>query len=246
MDGKKRVIIITLVFFLMTVSGEYAENHSAYASSESQRMIQTYGEAELTARPDTARISLAIETHSQSAEEAVEKNAVMANAVRKALLDYGLKEEHLKTGSYQLYSYRNRPKDASGTQREQIEYQATNEIIVSTSQMEAVGKIIDLAVRAGANHINYIHFELENPQDLMLQALEMAIKQASRKADALAKGAGETIIGLKSISEERTSYTPFRLQENMLYREMAMSAEPTPITPAEVSVRATVIAEFSF
>jgi uncharacterized protein YggE len=80
----------------------------------------------------------------------------------------------------------------------------------------------------------------------MIQALAMATQQASRKAKAIAESINESIAKLYSVREERTAYTPFRFQENALQRGMAADTGPTPITPGEVTVRATVIAEFSF
>jgi uncharacterized protein YggE len=50
-----------------------------------------------------------------------------------------------------------------------------------------VGEIIDLAVKAGGNSINFINFELENPQGLQLQALKAATEQAELKAGAIAR-----------------------------------------------------------
>ena len=246
MNRKRKFILFAFTFILSIMLSGYAEYQNVYGASEPQRIIQTYGEAELTAQPDLARLSFTIETYSKSAQEAVKKNAEMTNTVRKTLLDFGLAEKNLKTGSYRLYSYRERPKEISDIKEEQITYQATNEIIVSILQLKIVGEIVDLAVRAGSNNINYISFELKNPQDLMMEALTIAIGQASRKADAIAEGAGETIVKLHGVREERTAYTPFRLQENELQREMAMGVGPTPINPAEVTVRAAVIAEFTF
>ncbi|MBP8718125.1 MAG: SIMPL domain-containing protein [Candidatus Atribacteria bacterium] len=235
-----------LLFVVITVIFGYPVNiTTAYAADERQKIIQTYGEAELTAPPDLAKISLSIETRSSSANKAVEENARLANRVLQALLNYGLREDNIKTSSYRLYSYREGQKTDSETEQEQIYYQATNEMLISTTQLDTVGEIIDLAVKAGANNINYINFELSDPQELMFQALTMATKQAGRKAEAIAEGVGVTIQQLYSIREERTFYTPSRSENTMLTREMAASA-PTPISPEAVIVRASVIAEFSF
>ncbi len=235
-----------ILFVVITVIFSYPVNiTTSYAASEGQKIIQTYGEAELTAPPDLAKISLSIETRSNSANKAVEENARLANRVLQALLNYGLREDNIKTSSYRLYSYREGQKTDSETEQEQIYYQATNEMLISITQLDTVGEIIDLAVKAGANNINYINFELSAPQELMFQALKMATEQARRKAEAIAEGASVTIQQLYNIREERTSYTPSRLEDTMLKREMVASA-PTPISPEAVIVRASVIAEFSF
>lgn len=243
---KSVVILFTITLIIAVLSSGYIGNQTAYGFTETKRLIQTFGEAEGTAQPDFVRIGLAIETRSSSAEEAVKENAGLANSVREALLDFGLAEENLKTGSYRLYSYREWQRERPDIEEEQIYYQATNEIIVSTTQLDTVGEIIDLAVKSGANNINYINFELEDPQYLMMQALSLATKQAYRKAEAIADAAGEKIVKLHSVREERTAYTPFRIQDNLLQREMAANAGTTPVSPDKITIRATVMAEFSF
>ena len=243
---KSVVILFTIILIIVVLSSGYIGNQTAYGFTETKRLIQTFGEAEVTAQPDLVHIGLAIETRSSSAENAVKENAGLANSVREALLGFGLTEENLKTGSYRLYSYREWQRERPDIEEEQIYYQATNEIIVSTTQLDTVGEIIDLAVKSGANNINYINFELEDPQYLMMQALNLATKQAYRKAEAISDGAGETIVKLHSVREEKTAYTPFRIQDNLLQREIAANAGTTPVSPDKITIRATVMAEFSF
>jgi uncharacterized protein YggE len=229
------LVVITLFF-----------NIAVCAAVEEQRTIQTYGEAEITAQPDLVKISISIETHSKSANEAAEENARLANSVLKELYEFGLLEENIKTSSYRLNSYRKWEKEDSQNEQEQVYFQAVNEIIIQTIQLDKAGNIIDLAVKAGANNINYINFELKDPTALMLQTLTMATEHARQKADAIARGAGLTIKQLFNVREERTSYAPYRSQNTMLSREMVLGTAPTPISPDEVIIRATVVAEFTF
>jgi len=242
MHRNKLMVTVALVLLAVFFVSGCGTQVSTGANGE-PRLIQTYGEAEVKAEPDLARIGLAIETRSDSAEKAVEENARLANAVFEALKKFGLTEDEIKTGSYQLYSYREWY-DERRAGEEVITYQASNEVIVSTSRIEEVGEIIDLAVRAGANNINFINFEIENPQELQLQALKSATEQAELKADAIAKSAGEKISGLYRIREERTEYMPYVVRQEVA-ADMGMGA-PTPIAPDEVTVRAMVTAEFAF
>lgn len=243
MINKKMIAVVALALLaLFSFSGCGAQTN--VVTSEAPQIIQTYGEAEVKAEPDLVRISLAIETRSNMAEMAVDENARLANAVIEALKGFGLSDDEIKTGSYQLYSYREwfegRP-DREGV----ITYQVTNEVVVTTSRLDEVGEMIDLAVKAGTNNINYINFELENPQELQMQALKLATEQAAKKAEAIAESAGERISALYRIKEERTAYMPYVYREEMAMEDMGMGA-PTPIMPGEVVVRALVTAEFAF
>jgi len=246
------------------------DNQAAPVNGPEAQFIQTRGEAEIKAEPDLAEVSVGIVTRSYSAEEAARDNAVLANAVLDSLLDYGLQEEDLRTGTYRLQSQRVRPdqrppveprppveeepdveepaveREEPGVEEEEIYYQATNEIVISTSQLDNIGEIIDTAIGAGANHVNYVNFDLEDPQELKMQALGAATEQALRKAEVIAESAGETINRLHSIEEEITDFTPFRMREEMVEAPMAEDAGPTPIEPDEVTVRAVVTAKFTF
>ncbi len=212
-------------------------------TNEMVQVIQTYGEAEIKADPNLARIGITIETRGGEAETAVTENARLANAVVEALKKFGLAEEDIRTGSYNLYSYREWHEELP--EKEQlITYQVNNEIVVTTTRLEEVGEIIDRAVKAGANNINYINFELENPLELQMQALKLATEQAANKAEAIADSAGKKISGLYRIREERTDYMPYIFKQEDA-ADMGMGAA-TPVMPDKVAVRAVVTAEFAF
>lgn len=232
------VLFVTMIalFFCMTV----------FSANEENRIIQTYGEAEISAQPDLVKLSLSIETQSKLAKEAVEENARLANNVLTALMDFGISKENIKTSSYSLNSYRKWENKGSENEQELIYYQSFNEIIINTPDIEKVGKILDLAVQAGANNINYINFELNDPQELMLLALTRATEQAHIKAKAIAHGAGIEIKGLYSIREQRSSYAPFRFQDAMFARDMVAAASPTPISAGSVIINASILADFIF
>lgn len=242
MSNKKVIsaaLLVVLTVFMVSGCG----TQTNVVTSEMPQIIQTYGETEVKAEPDLARLGIAVETRGSAAEAAVEENARLANAVIEALKEFGLAEEDIKTGSYHLYSYREWF-DERPASEEVVTYQVTNEIVVTTTRLEEVGEMIDLAVKAGANNINYINFELENPQELQLQALKLATEQAAKKAEAIAESSGEKISGLYRIREERTEYMPYVYKQEVA-ADMGMGA-PTPIMPDEVVVRAMVTAEFSF
>ncbi len=259
---KLTLIIAVVIITAIILSG--CTEEQAKGNNNGEQVIQTYGEAEVTAEPDLARISFEVETYSRSADEAVAENAELANQVREALLDFGLSEDEIRTGSYRLRSRRERPQEIREPVRpepdaveepyieeerdveEEIYYQASNEIMVNTSDLDQVGELIDTAVRAGVNKVNYISFDLEDPQQLKMQALEKAVEQASQKAEAIADSAGKSVTDLYSIIEERTDYTPYRAAREVAEEALEADVAPTPIEPQEVEVRAAVTAKFTF
>jgi len=211
---KNYFIFILFIFIIILTINVYGKRVNAENSFPEDRKIQTYGQAELKAQPDLAKISLAIETRSKTADHAVAENSVIANRVKKVLLDTGIYENNIKTGSYRLYSFRETNREQSATNENPIFYQVTNEMIITTSEIDTIGEIIDLAVASGANSVNYINFELADPQDLMLLALQKATQQAFQKAKAIAESISEEITVLANLREENTNYLPFRFQDS--------------------------------
>lgn len=244
----KKVLVLGLFIFLLLGLLWGTSIPMASGSQELDRVIRVYGEAEIAVEPDVARIQLAVETRSQSAEKAASENAVLMRAVLSALEGIGLADEQIATGRYTIYSYREFPEPGRAPDQEEVTwYRATNEVNITLEDLEKTGLVIDTAVKAGANQVRSIHFDLKDAESLQLEALKIATRQAGTKARAIAQGAGVTIREIRSISEDLVFYAPFRADYGeFVMMEMDPSAPPTPITPGEVIVRARVMAEYSF
>lgn len=242
----KRILVLGLLTFLLLALFWGTGIPMASGSPELDKVIQVYGEAEMAAEPDVARIQLGVETQSQSAEEAAEENARLMTAVISALEGIGLTEEQITTGRYNIHSYQESPEPRRAPDGEGVtHYRATNEVDITLEDLEKTGLVIDTAVKAGANQVRSIHFDLKNPENLQVEALKMATRQAGTKARAIAESAGVNIRELKSIREDSVFYAPFRADQRV-EMEMDPGAPPTPITPGDVTVRARVTAEYRF
>lgn len=246
---KGKTVIIFAVVTLLIVGAFYWTGGATSAvnaeTTSQERLIRVYGEAELNASPDRAYIGLGVETQSETAEKAVEENARLMSEVISALQKMGLDKEQLETGSYQLHSYKEYVEPVRDKREEYtIVYRASNRLNITVKDLEDTGKIIDTAVKAGANQIQSLRFDLNNSENLKMEALKEATKQARAKATAVAGGAGVSIKGIKSISEEMASYSPYRavMMEDARGADMA----PTPVLPGDVKVQARVVVEYFF
>jgi len=246
--SRGKLVVLAAVAVLMVVI--FCLAGASAASTEGpvgqEKVIRVFGEAEITASPDVARIVLGVETRSETAEEAVSENARLMDGVIEALKAMGLEEEQLETGHYRLHSYqeRQRPEPTEGRDDYITAYRASNSITITLYDLEASGTVIDTAVKAGANQVQSVSFDLKDAESFKLQALKKATAQARRKAEAVAAGAGVSIKEVKSITEDAAGYTPYRVRTDDI---AAMEADhPTPILPGDVQVRARVGAEYSF
>lgn len=218
---------------------------SAEGIFEGGGRLQVSGNAIVTTAPDTARITLGVDTTSRSANEAATENARRMDAVLEALKNLALKDSTIASSGYNIYSYndtigRNTPDETMVTI-----YNVHNRITITTKSLDEVGKIVDVAIKAGANQVQEVYFDLADKEELRAQALDTAIKQAMMKAEVIAKSAGETLGGIVSISEEYGAY----IAKNEAYGMMAggfADSVGTNINPGEVEVSAQVTMVFWF
>lgn len=256
LKGKNIFLAAAVVILLFTALlwGTSGMNVATAENEGPERIIRVFGEAEISAPPDRAVIVLGVETKGEQAGETVAENARLMEEVVKALQQKGLKKDQLKTGNYHVHSYREyfEPSRSMDPLRPKAEpeykdiYRVYNELSVTLEKFEETGTVIDTAVRAGANQIQSVRFERKNVEDLKLQGLKAATTQAGAKGRAIAASAGLTIKGIKSISEEMSSYTPYRapLMEDSL--KIIGAGADTPIIPGDVNIHARVVVEYYF
>lgn len=217
---------------------------SANAASvpEHSGRLEVTGNAVITAAPDTAQVILGVETANTSAERATTENAERMASVLNALESLGIDASAISTSGYNVYSY----SDTYGTEKPaETTYYVHNRITITTDELDQVGKIVDVAVKAGANQVQSVTFDIVDKQEMQLQALEVAIKQALAKADVMSRSAGQTLGGIVSINEGYGTY----VAQNESLKMMAVGYDggaSTSITPGEVEVTAQVTMVFWF
>ncbi len=154
-------------------------------ADETTRVIEVSGTGEARSAPDVANLSLQIETHAATAEETSSKNAALAQKVVKELKDRLAGKGTVETGDYSLnpeYADNNTPR-----QKPVITgYSAQNTITVETTELPLLGSLIDGAISAGANRINYLNFGLRDDAKAREAAIANASKDAQAQAQALA------------------------------------------------------------
>jgi uncharacterized protein YggE len=197
------------------------------------RTVSTSGTAIIRSAPDEALVTLGVSTEAPTAEQAMNANAeAMADVVR-ALVDAGLSEDDLATASINLY-----PRwDASGTQVDG--FTAENQLTATVHNLDRVGAIIDRGVAAGANLASGITFRVSNTSESIDRALEEAVADARRKAEALAAAGGTSLGSVVSISETSSSFEP-----PVVYARAEAAADmATPVLPPtlESQVSVTVV-----
>ena len=203
------------------------------------RTIEVGGTGEARTSPDTADLSVAIETTGKTAEEAASRNAALADKVTAALKSKLGDKGKISTGGYSLNpQYDQRPGHENPTI---IGYTASNSIVVETGAIDLVGALIDSAISAGANRVDYLNFTVKNDIKPRTEAITTATRDARAQADALASALG---VKLGKVIKATTLAEARPIPTQRMAMPMAMAAKSTPVEPGEVTVSATVSLTF--
>lgn len=199
-------------------------------------VISISGTGIVWATPDIAQVTVSVVTQSISAAETQQSNAATMTKVIQALMDAGVSKDDVKTIGYSLS-----PRYSYDGQQTLIGYECRNTIAVTTKNVSEVGKLIDVAVGAGANEVAGVFFTISEDRktQLMTDAIKKAVGDADAKAQAIASALGVTITG-KSYASISPMYQPY----SAVYEVKA--SEPTPIIPGELELTVTVQVDYTF
>jgi uncharacterized protein YggE len=198
-------------------------------------VVVTIGEAIVKRAPDRAWVSVAAESRAKTPQQAQTQNAAVMSAVMEKLKGAGITPEAVRTTAIDLqpeFDYR----DGKQTLRE---YVARNSLEVRVDELPKLGEIIDLAVASGAARIGGVRFDLRDRDEAEREALRLAVADARQRAMAAAAGAGVQVDRIVRIEEHRAASGPPRPVVMAMRAEM-VQAEPTPVAPGELEIRAAV------
>lgn len=210
---------------------------------ESRGFIEVNGTGVVQVTPDRARINFAVETQGASASDASSDNAQLMDAVVKALRGMGIRALEVETFGYALRpDYSMRPAEPQGG-RVISGYTAMNNIRVTLADIQAVGRVMDAAIEAGANRVSSLAFEATDTEAARHEALTSAVAeargQARTMAAALDRELGEPmeVRGGANVPSPRVQGGPA-----MMAMERAVD---TPIEAGDLSVTASVFIRFA-
>ena len=214
----------------------------AFALAETGITVSGSGETQVSA--DTAIISLGVSARDRDVLKAQQSVNEAIAAIRKALIDLGVKEECINTDYVNIYPMY----DYSSEQEQIAAYNANSTLAIKTTDMDSVGSLIDTAFAAGANTLNGISFSASDTEEAKAESLKKAVAEAKAKAEVLAEAAGLKITGIEMISDSGV----FSYENNVgnfrakgLTEEAAMDAGGTVVQAAKLIVSATVSITFT-
>jgi uncharacterized protein YggE len=198
--------------------------------------IVTRGTGTVKRAPDQAWVSIAAETRATAPGEAQRLNAEAMTAVQAALKRLGLAADAVKTTGYSLS-----PDTEWVNGRARIRgYIARNQIEVRVDALDRLSSVLDAAGASGATTIAGIRFDLRDRELVEREALRLAVEDALARARAVALGARASVGAILRIVDEADAFRPMPAAMRGTAMEAA-AAPPTPISPGEIEITATVM-----
>ena len=196
--------------------------------------IVVQGAAEVTAAPDMVKVTANAGVSGKTIAEAQADTNKIIDAVTRKLLELGVADDDIVTTSYAYYT----TYDYSGESPVMNGYQANHTMGITCRDVDMLDSVVGVLVDCGMSEIYGIEYDVSTRSELYQQALKLAIETAAKKADVMAKAAGQTIDHLESITEK------YMINMNDSAARAQAEDSGTGIRSGSISVKASVTAVY--
>lgn len=218
------------------MAGMHARMHAMMQAEGEPAFVEVSAEASVEVPADRAHVRFAVETEAADAAGATNQNAERMDAMLRALRDLQIPGTEIETSGYSLHPVYSRPEP--GDTRTIESYRALNHVEVTLDDVEAVGRVIDAGVGAGANRVAGISFEATRTRAARLDALRSAVEKAREEAETIAVAMGVPLGPPLEVRGGAEAPPPVNYRAAMF--EAARVDVETPVEPGKQSVSASV------
>jgi uncharacterized protein YggE len=226
---------LTLALVALAGCGEAATTSTTTGAVANT--VTASGTGTTQAAPDTAEMSFGVTTMSPNAKTALDDASKTAEQIAAALKKQGIAAEDIQTRDVSVY-----PQSVDQDGKQVITgYQASLNVTVKVRDISKLGEVISAANAAGANEISGPTFTIDDPAPARATAIDEAVADARKSAEAMAEAAGKSVGDVLSMSSSDAGFVP-----SMMYSQadMAGAAKSVPIEPGQLDITANVVVVF--
>jgi hypothetical protein len=202
-----------------------------------QRSLTVNGSGVVTLTPDIAYINIGVHNEDATASGAVSSNSTQTQAVVDALRNLGVDAKDIRTTNFSIYP--NTQTDPQTGAKLGTTYVVDNTVYVTVRKLDSLGGLLDAVVKAGANNINSITFDVADKSAAIKQARDAAVQDAKAQASEMAASAGITLGSIQTISFYDSVPTPM-MDAYGKGGGMANAAASVPVSAGQLTITATV------
>jgi uncharacterized protein len=226
------VVLVVLLLSACTPAASSTQNSGYFP----QMMASGTGEVFLT--PDLAYVNIGVQSKMENVAGALEDNNAKAQAISQALTKLGVEAKDIQTSAFNIY-----PLQEYGPNGETLDtkYVVDNTVYVTVRDLQKLGSILDAVVKAGANSINGVQFDVTNKDTYVTEARRLAIEDAKATAQELADAAGIKLGKIISLNVYSTG-SPTPMYEGKM--GLGGGGSGVPVSSGQLSL--TVNADISY
>ncbi|RJP50242.1 MAG: DUF541 domain-containing protein [Anaerolineaceae bacterium] len=226
-----------LISFVLLAALVLSACGPAAVASGGGRTLNVTGVGQVFITPDIAYLYIGVHTEQPTAAEAVSANNAQTQQVIDALKNFGVDEKDIHTSSFSIWPI-DRYDPATGTNTGEKYYAVDNQVYITARDLTKLGALLDTVVKAGANSINSIQFDLADKTEVMKQARAEAVKNAQAQAEELAGLASVSLVEITNISYADS--TPYVYAEYGRGGGGGGIQANVPIEPGQMTITANV------
>jgi uncharacterized protein len=215
--------------------------------NKDNRTIAITATDSVIAMADTASVHVGFIAYGPDKDAAYSTGSGLSNAIVKSLTSAGVSADAIESENQSVAPVQDYQVDKlTPAERAQRKFQVTQSWTVRANASDAA-KILDLAVKAGANQSGQIDWSLKDANAPQAEAAAKALQRARIVAEQMAKGLNAKLGALIYASNETQAEPPRPLMRKMEMNS-AVAAAPTPplaINPRHIEKSATVYAVFA-
>lgn len=197
--------------------------------------LMANGQGSVDVVPDIAVVSIGVSTRGRTAADALAANSTDLAAVIDVIKAQGVAERDIGTSGFSINPVYQRQTSSTPSDKPPaiVGYDVSNQVRVVIRDIAESGGLLDRVVRAGANQINGISFDIDDPQEAQDEALRAAIADARRQAEMMAEAAGVRLVRVLSVNASSNRGGP------VFERAYTVaSAASVPVMPGERQITA--------
>lgn len=215
--------------------------------SKDNRTISITATDKVTAQADTASVHIGFIAYGPNSEAAYASGSQISNAIHKALTSSaGVPNDAIESENQNLAPVQEYQIDKlTPTEKAQRQFQLTQSWTVRSNAADAA-RILDVAVKAGANQSGQVEWTLKDPNAPQAEAAAKALQRARVVAAEMARGLDAKLGALIYASNEIQA-EPIRpmMRAMATAGEGMQKVEPLAINPRQIEKVATVHAIFA-
>lgn len=200
----KRIIVLMLTAALMLGTLAACASPVVTGTTPQVRNLSASGNGEVYLVPDLAYVYVGVRSDADDVATALNKNNVQAQSIADSIKAFGVETKDIQTTNFNVYPMTDYTPNGEISRKY---YVVENTVYITVRDLTKLGSLLDAVVRAGANSINSISFDVANKDQALAQAREKAIENARAQAKDIASAAGVTLGELQSISISTTGGT---------------------------------------